>query len=87
MEFDAYEQEILDAYDRGGLVSVATPESLSALREAAFATSRSDQRVNVRVSDRDLSGIKALALRQGLPHEALIASVIHKYSTGQLVEI
>ncbi len=39
-----------------------------------------------RLSQQDLEMAKQRAAREGLPHQTLISSVIHKYVTGQFVE-
>jgi len=85
-ELDADELAILQAYERGELVSVATPEEIARVRAAARATAVKDKRVNIRLSSGDLADIQARALQEGMPYQTLIASVLHKYVTGRLVE-
>lgn len=85
-ELDAYEAEILEAYEKGELESIATPAELARLREAARATAIKDRRVNIRLSSGDLADIKTRALEEGIPYQTLIASVLHKYVTGRLAE-
>ena len=58
---------------------------LEVYREAARATGRKDQRINIRLTQRDLTAIKSIALEEGMPYQTLIASVLHKYVTGRLV--
>jgi predicted DNA binding CopG/RHH family protein len=83
---DPYETELLAAYDKGLLTSVATKSELSKLKAAARATAIKDRRVNIRLSSGDLQDIQVKALEQGLPYQTLIASVLHKYVTGRLAE-
>ena len=83
---DAYEQEILSAFDAGKLKSVATKAELGRLKAAARATAVKDRRVNIRLSSIDLSDIQVKALEEGVPYQTLIASVLHKYVSGRLVE-
>ena len=85
-KIDDYEREILSAYDKGQLASVATREELAKFREAARATAIKDRRVNIRLSSGDLSDIQTRALEEGVPYQTLIASVLHKYVTGRLKE-
>jgi len=85
-ELDADELDILQAYERGELVSVATPDELARVRDAARATAVKDRRVNIRLSSGDLADIQARALQEGMPYQTLIASVLHKYVSGRLVE-
>jgi predicted DNA binding CopG/RHH family protein len=85
-KIDAYEQEVLDAFEKGKLKSVATKAELARLKAAARATGLKDRRVNIRLSSGDLSDIQAKALEEGIPYQTLIASVLHKYVTGRLTE-
>lgn len=83
---DAYENELLAAFDKGALKSVATKAELAKFRAAARATALKDKRVNIRLSSGDLQDIQVKALEQGMPYQTLIASVLHKYVTGRLAE-
>jgi predicted DNA binding CopG/RHH family protein len=83
---DAYETDILSAYEDGRLKSVATRAELAKFKSAARATAIKDRRVNIPLSTGDLQDIQAKALAEGLPYQTLIASVLHKYVTGRLSE-
>lgn len=83
---DAYETELLSAFERGALKSVATRAELAKFKSAARATAIKDRRVNIRLSSGDLQDIQVKALEEGLPYQTLIASVLHKYVSGQLSE-
>lgn len=85
-KIDDYELEILGAYEKGQLKSVATKAELAKLKAAARATAIKDRRVNIRLSSGDLSDIQVKALEEGVPYQTLIASVLHKYVTGRLTE-
>ena len=85
-KIDAYEEEVLVAFEEGKLKSIATKEELAKFKAAARATAIKDRRVNIRLSSGDLSDIQVRALEEGLPYQTLIASVLHKYVTGRLVE-
>ena len=85
-EVDKEERAILDAYERRKLRSVATKKELAKFKAAARATAIKDRRVNIRLSSNDLREIQARALADGLPYQTLIASVLHKYVTGRLIE-
>lgn len=83
---DPYESELLAAFEKGALKSVATKAELSKFKAAARATAIKDRRVNIRLSAGDLQDIQVKALQEGLPYQTLIASVLHKYVTGRLAE-
>jgi predicted DNA binding CopG/RHH family protein len=54
--------------------------------EYAKATHRKDKRVNIRISQKDLESIQRKAIEEGVPYQTLIASLIHKYISGKLIE-
>jgi predicted DNA binding CopG/RHH family protein len=83
---DPYESEVLTAYETGELESVATKDELARIKAAARATGTKDRRVNIRLSSADLRDIQIAALREGMPYQTLIASILHKYVSGRLTE-
>ena len=80
------EKRILAAYNRDEFKSIQSPEQLENVRSAARATRLKDQRINIRMSADDLHDIREIAREEGLPYQSLIASILHKYVTGRLVE-
>lgn len=85
-KLDAYELEVVTAYETGALAPIASKAELQNLRAAARATAMKDKRVNIRLSALDLQDIQAKALAEGMPYQTLIASVLHKYVAGQFSE-
>jgi predicted DNA binding CopG/RHH family protein len=85
-ELDPDELELLGAFDKGQLKSVATKTELAKFKAAARATAIKDKRVNIRLSSGDLSDLQVRALQEGVPYQTLIASIVHKYVTGRLSE-
>lgn len=83
---DSYEKEVLGAYEKGQLKSVATKAELAKFKAAARATAVKDRRVNIRLSSSDLQDVQVKAMQEGVPYQTLIASVLHKYVTGRLTE-
>ena len=83
---DNEERELLAAFERGELESIASKAELARIKAAARATAIKDRRVNVRLSSGDLLDIQAKAMEEGMPYQTLIASVLHKYVTGRLSE-
>ena len=84
---DRYERQILSAYESGKLKSVVTSDaSLRRYREYARATLAKNRRINIRVSTQDVSDIQARAAEEGMPYQTLMASVLHKFATGKLIE-
>ena len=85
-KIDDYENEVLAAFDKSQLKSVASKAELAKFKAAARATAIKDRRVNIRLSSGDLSDIQTRALEEGVPYQTLIASVLHKYVIGRLAE-
>lgn len=86
-KLDAYEEDILSAYDKGQLKSTSPSKAgLTKFKAAATATFIKDKRINIRLSSPDLMDIQARALEEGIPYQTFIASVLHKYASGRLVE-
>lgn len=86
-KLDVAEQDILDAYEAGELKStLPSTENLAKFKAAASATFLKEKRVNIRISTPDLMDIQALALEEGLPYQTFIASIIHKFVSGRLVD-
>jgi predicted DNA binding CopG/RHH family protein len=80
VKLDKYEKDILEAYDRGELKPVNNMNKrISALRTAAKNTLKKDQRVNIRLSSKDLTEIQVAAIKEGMPYQTLMASILHKY--------
>ena len=86
-KLDKFEKEILAEYDKGELKSTAPSKAkLAKFKAAASATFLKEKRVNIRLSTPDLMDIQARALEEGLPYQTLIASVLHKFVSGRLIE-
>ncbi len=47
---------------------------------------RKDKRVIIRISVNDLLELQKRAIRDGLPYQALISSVLHRFVNGRLVD-
>jgi len=81
------EQEILASFERGEWKPVRNQKGeIARLRAVAEATLLKNKRVNIRISSRDLEGLQARAAEEGVPYQTLMASVLHKFVSGRLVE-
>jgi len=81
------EQEILDAFEAGELKSVLTPERKKYLQSVAEETFKKDKRINIRISNRDLTLLQRRALEEGIPYQTLVSSILHKYVSGGLHDV
>lgn len=85
-KYDEEELEILQAWAAGSLKPVSDmAEQVKAHRAAADATFKKDQRLNIRISSRDLRSLQARALEEGVPYQTFAASLLHKFVSGHLV--
>lgn len=84
---DNEEQELLEAFEAGQMLSELTPERRQFIEGAAKQASQKDKRINIRISGRDLAAIQRKALQEGMPYQTLVASVLHKYVSGSLYEV
>ena len=83
--YDTEELEILQAWEAGNLKPVSDmAEQVKVHRAAADATFKKDQRINIRISSRDLKNLQALALEEGVPYQTFAASLLHKFVSGHL---
>ena len=81
------DQEILASFERGEWRPVKNQKAEKArFKAAAEATLLKNKRVNIRISARDLEGLQARAAEEGVPYQTLMASVLHKFVSGRLVE-
>ena len=85
--FGKDERELVKSFEAGEWEPV--PESrkeVARYKEYAAATFKKDRRINIRISSKDLDALQKRALREGIPYQTLVASVLHKYVSGQLTE-
>ena len=81
------ERELLRSVESGEWRSVPQMDSeLKRYREYARATFKKDRRVNIRNSSQDLDALQKRALREGIPYQTLISSILHKYVSGRMKE-
>ncbi len=78
---DEYEKEILEAYENGRL---KPSKSQAAYKMIAMNTLKKNRKINIRISENDLTALQRKAAREGIPYQTLIGSVLHKYASGFL---
>jgi predicted DNA binding CopG/RHH family protein len=83
MKLTEEEKTILDSVERDEWRRVpGFSKDKRRYEAAARATLRKDKRVNIRMSERDLTRFRKKAVEEGLPYQTLISSVLHKYING-----
>ncbi len=83
MVLDKYESEILEAFESGKLKPAKSPSDYQTI---ARNTMKKNRKINIRISENDLSALQRRAAREGMPYQTLIGSVLHKYASGFLKE-
>lgn len=88
MNLDKEEKELLESYENDEWVTVkdVDKKKVESQRIARY-TALKNRRINVRLSEKDLSNLKAKSLEEGLPYQTLVASIIHKYVAGKFKEV
>jgi predicted DNA binding CopG/RHH family protein len=87
IRLDRDEAELLDSYEAGEWRTIEDWNLESERhQEYAKASFKKDKRVNIRLSSRDLEEIQKKAMEEGIPYQTLMASVLHKYVSGRLIE-
>ena len=86
-ELSPDEKRLLESYESGEWKPVGRKKAeIGRYEEIARATFRKDRRVNIRISSRDLEGIQKRALAEGIPYQTLMASILHKFVSGTLID-
>ena len=81
------EKDILNSYDQDEWVSIDKFGANKKKYESyAKATIAKNKRINIRISEKDLILMQRKAVKEGIPYQTLISSLIHKYVNGVLVE-
>ena len=81
------EKELLESVESDDWRTIRDKDNASERYQLyARETFRKDRRVNIRLAGRDLEAIQKRAMIEGIPYQTLIASILHKYAAGRLVD-
>jgi predicted DNA binding CopG/RHH family protein len=79
------EKAILTDFESGKLRSIPKlAAEKKRIQNIAKAHSIKNRRISLRMTEWDFARIQEEALKEGLPYQSLLSSIIHKYLTGQL---
>jgi predicted DNA binding CopG/RHH family protein len=71
--------EALEADDYEPGQNLLTPQLMAQMQEAARNTlNETSEKISIRIAQSDLARVKARALREGVPYQTLIKSIIHQ---------
>ena len=80
------EKDIVNSFENDEWQSVKNKREVTKYQAIAQTTLKKAKRVNIRISERDLELLQERALREGIPYQTLMSSVLHKYVTGVFSE-
>jgi len=83
---DDEERAVIEAAERGEFEPVADLAARTAEWQTAASGISRKRAITVRLQERDIQRIKAIALRKGVPYQTLVSSIIHQYASGILKE-
>jgi len=84
-KLDNEEKTLLESIEKGEWVTAFnSSEELDNYKTIAKKDLKKNKRLNIRISERDLKLLKKQAIREGLPYQSFIASILHKYLNGYL---
>lgn len=87
IKLDKEEKELLKSVESDEWESIPNlKEEIKRSKQYAKATFKKDKRLNIRISKHDLDALKIKALEHGMPYQTLVSSLLHKYTTGRLIE-
>lgn len=81
LKLDPEEQAIEDALEKGEYRSIDNLEKEKIkLSKAAKYTLSKNKNINLRLPEKTIIKLKAIAARDGLPYQTLASSVLHKFA-------
>jgi predicted DNA binding CopG/RHH family protein len=87
MKFDEKEKKLIESIEKGEWKSIANlQKEIDKSKQIAKTTLRKDQRMNIRISKKDLNALKIRAIEEGIPYQTLVSRIIHKYLTDSFEE-
>ncbi len=84
---EKYEKEILVSYEDDEWKSVRNVAEQK-IRYSKYAkdTMLKKKKINIELSEKDLTNLKVKSLEEGIPYQTLVSSVIHKFLSGDLIK-
>lgn len=84
MSHDTYsteDLELLDAMENQPLMSVPNlTQEIAELKASVKSKHTKRKSINLRLLEDDLQRIKSKAIKEGIPYQTLIGSILHKYA-------
>ena len=83
---DEEEKEFFEALDVTKLRQDKTRAEALAEWQAIVKNTQRKKAITVRIQEGDIAKLRARALQKGMPYQTLIASILHQYAQGDLLE-
>jgi len=78
---DNEEKQLVDNFEKNEFVSIANLKSSKAeYKKHAKNTLNKSKNINLRLTEKDLLKVKRKAVRNGIPYQTLLSSLIHQYA-------
>jgi len=81
---DKEEMELARSLENEEWVSDLSKKEKKQYEEYARYSLSKQNRINIRMSERDLKKIRGKAIEEGIPYQSLISMLIHKYNEGKV---
>lgn len=82
---DKEEMELARSLEKEEWVADLSKKEKKQYEEYARYSLNKQKRINIRMSERDLTKIRAKAIEEGIPYQSLISMLIHKYNEGKVL--
>lgn len=87
MKLSPEENELLESVENDEWVQIPDyHQAAEQYQDYARSSLKKEKRVNIRMTERDLTHLQKQAIREGLPYQTFISTILHKYITGNLKE-
>ncbi len=81
------EKDIFESYENDEWQSSSNlKKDKQKYSQIARNTILKNKRINIRISERDLTKLKSKSVEEGMPYQTLVSSILHKYISGKLIE-
>jgi len=90
--FDDEEKDLIESFEaalESGSVNPSPPEErakISAQWKALVEKASAKKAITLRLQERDIERLKAIARQRGLPYQTLVSSILHQFAQGTLRE-
>ena len=86
-KYSVYEKDILESYENDEWQSSSDLKGdKKKYSQIARNTILKNKRINIRISERDLTKLKSKSVEEGMPYQTLVSSILHKYVSGKIIE-